>query len=150
MANKEKEITEELLNNYRSIKAKVAIEAIKDAPEYALQAINYSKVGSGKNNNTYSEVEEFVARKSEKESEFKYLVKVRDIIYYSYINLPVEKRRIVEYLYFHEYSAKQTAEKIGCSKSTIDNRKPEIIDELKTFGIMAAWEFWQKSRELLS
>lgn len=150
MANKEKEIIEELLNNYRRIKAKVATEAIKDAPEYALQAINYNKVGSSNSHNTYSDVEEFVTRKSEEDDKYKNLVKARNIIYHSYINLPTEMRRIVEYLYFNNLSAKETAERIGCSKNTINNRKPDIFIELKIGGLISAWEFWIRSRELLS
>jgi len=59
-------------------------------------------------------------------------------------------RRIVEYLYFNDLSAKKTADRVGCSKSTIDNRKSEIFAELKVHGLMSAWEFWIKSRELLS
>jgi DNA-directed RNA polymerase specialized sigma24 family protein len=150
MPNKEKEIIEELLNNYRRIKAKVATEAIKDAPEYALQAINYNKVGSGETNNTYSDVEEFVARKSEQDSKYKNLVKARNIIYHAYINLPIEMRRIVEYFYFNDMSVKDTASRVNCSENTIRNRKPEIFAELKVHGLMSAWEFWLESRELLS
>src|SRR5690554_3516293 len=141
MTNKEK--IEELLKNYRSLKSEIRIEIIQKCPEYSLPAIDYSKTGSGETNQIYSEVEEYVIKKRDIELELKRKIKIRDIIKAAIDSLNVEKRRIVEYVYFEKLSLIETSFKMKLSERTIASRKEEIIEELENVGMLKAWEYWE-------
>src|SRR5690554_6673979 len=98
----DKEKIEELLKNYRSLKSEIRIEIIQKCPEYSLPAIDYSRTGTGETNKIYSSVEEYVTNKRDVELELKKKIKIRDVIRAAIDSLNVEKRRIVEYVYFEK------------------------------------------------
>ena len=139
----DKEKIEELLKNYRSLKSEIRIEIIQKCPEYSLPAIDYSRTGTGETNKIYSSVEEYVTNKRDVELELKKKIKIRDVIRAAIDSLNVEKRRIVEYVYFEKLSLIETSFKMKLSERTIASRKEEIIEELAGAGILAAWEYWE-------
>ena len=133
---------EELLENYRSLKSDIRTSIIEKCPNYDVPAIDYSKVSGGETNAIYSQVESKVTEVLDDKLELMRKIKARDIIYTAYINLPVEKKRITEYLYFEELSQPQTSIRMKLSERTIKSRKKEIIKDLKDNNILRAWKYF--------
>lgn len=143
MTDSEKEKIKELLKNYRSIKSNVRTEAISKIPEYSLPAVDYEHMTPGESNEIFSKVEQYVVKHESENSDIRKLIKVRDIIRTSYNHLDIEKKRIIQYLYFEGLTQVETGWKMQLSENTIGRKKIEALEQLKENGIMRAWEIWE-------
>jgi len=134
---------EELLKNYRSIKSNVRTEAIQKIPEYSLPAVDYSNMTPGESNGKFSKVEDYVVKHEKENSDIRKLIKIREIIRTTYENLELEKKKIINYLYFEELTQVRTSFKMQLSENTIGKRKIQALKKLKENGILRAWEIWE-------
>jgi len=134
---------EELLKNYRSIKSNVRTEAIQKIPEYSLPAVDYSNMTPGKSNGKFSKVEDYVVKHEKENSDIRKLIKIREIIGTTYENLELEKKKIINYLYFEGLTQVRTSFKMQLSENTIGKRKIQALKKLKENGILRAWEIWE-------
>jgi len=134
---------EELLKNYRSIKSNVRTEAIQKIPEYSLPAVDYSNMTPGESNGRFSKVEDYVVKHEAENSDIRKLIKIREIIRTTYENLELEKKKIINYLYFEELTQVRTSFKMQLSENTIGKRKIQALKKLKENGILRAWEIWE-------
>jgi len=134
---------EELLKNYRSIKSNVRTEAIQKIPEYSLPAVDYSNMTPGESNGKFSKVEDYVVKHEKENSDIRKLIKIREIIGTTYENLELEKKKIINYLYFEGLTQVRTSFKMQLSENTIGKRKIQALKKLKENGILRAWEIWE-------
>jgi DNA-directed RNA polymerase specialized sigma subunit len=97
----------------------------------------------GKSNGKFSKVEDYVVKHEKENSDIRKLIKIREIIGTTYENLELEKKKIINYLYFEGLTQVRTSFKMQLSENTIGKRKIQALKKLKENGILRAWEIWE-------
>lgn len=134
---------EKLLKNYKANQASIEIRLMSYAPGYSLQAVDYDKVSTGKTNNIYSEVENYVIKTFGKDSKVWRLIHQNKIIEAALNSLSRDEYYIISMIYFEKKPYNYIAEnlykdKILC-ESTIGKKKKEILANLEDVGILEAY-----------
>lgn len=138
---KDREKIEELLQNFKRIKANIEVELNKKYREYSLDSVSFPKLSTG-GDGRYSDTEQHITEKYSISDELENKIKIRNIVQAAYDSLTREQKRIVTLLYFEDEGVKATARKVGWSEDTIRRRREKILQKLKDAGILEAWDVW--------
>ena len=154
MEQKNKERIENELRNYPLLKSKIKIKTSKIAyqEDYAVKAVNYSRIPGGKTNNIYSDIEEFVQNKLDRYPDLLELLLKKEKVEAAIESLNYKEKKLVRYKYFEGMTDNEVSDKmkelefktfkwkndLNCkeySSTTIQRMKKNVLKKLQKVGL---------------